>query len=90
MRTTIDLPDELFRQAKARAALRGISLKELITFWVERGLQAGDEPATRRRGARPLPAVIPPRGRSMPALTNEEIERVLDADDAGAEGGGAV
>ena len=31
MRTTIQLPDELFRTAKAHAALRGQSLKELFT-----------------------------------------------------------
>ena len=47
MRTTVDLPDELFRRAKAEAALRGRKLKDLI----EEGLQlvlsappAGDNP----------------------------------------------
>jgi hypothetical protein len=30
MRTTIDLPDTLFRRAKAEAALRGCHLKDLI------------------------------------------------------------
>ncbi len=30
MRTTIDLPDELFRRTKATAALRGMSLKEFV------------------------------------------------------------
>jgi hypothetical protein len=30
MRTTIDLPDPLFRRAKAEAALRGYHLKDLI------------------------------------------------------------
>jgi len=38
MRTTIDLPDDLFRQAKARAALSGIKLKDLIARYVERML----------------------------------------------------
>ena len=31
MRTTLDIPDELFRQIKARAALRGLKLKEYVT-----------------------------------------------------------
>ncbi len=31
MRTTIDLPDDLFRKLKSEAAIRGTSLKELIT-----------------------------------------------------------
>lgn len=30
MRTTVDLPDELLRQAKAEAALRGRKLKDLV------------------------------------------------------------
>jgi hypothetical protein len=35
MRTTVDLPDDLFRRTKALAALRGDSLKELIVRAVE-------------------------------------------------------
>jgi len=38
MKTTIDLPDPLFRQAKATAAYRGISLKSLISRAVEKEL----------------------------------------------------
>jgi hypothetical protein len=30
MRTTIDIPDELFREIKAKAALRGQKLKDLV------------------------------------------------------------
>jgi hypothetical protein len=41
MRTTIDLPDELLRQVKARAALDGLKLKDLITRYVEQGLRQG-------------------------------------------------
>jgi hypothetical protein len=36
MRTTIDLPDDLFRRAKSQAALRGRKLKDLV----EEGLRA--------------------------------------------------
>jgi hypothetical protein len=35
MKTTIDLPDPLFRRAKATAAVQGVSLKALITQAVE-------------------------------------------------------
>jgi len=38
MKTTIDLPDPLFRRAKATAAYRGVSLKTLITKAVENSL----------------------------------------------------
>jgi hypothetical protein len=36
MRTTIDIPDDLFRRAKSQAALRGRKLKDLV----EEGLRA--------------------------------------------------
>jgi hypothetical protein len=56
MRTTIDLPDDLFRLAKSEAALRGKKLKDLI----EEGLRAvvdktapGDEPV--QIAAKPKP-----------------------------------
>lgn len=41
MRTTLDLPDETFRQLKAQAALRGLKLKELVAQLIQRGLAAG-------------------------------------------------
>jgi len=38
MRTTIEIPDELLRQAKAHAALRGMKLKELVAEALEAAL----------------------------------------------------
>jgi plasmid stability protein len=40
MRTTLDLPDELMRHLKARAALEGRSLRDLTQDLIERGLRA--------------------------------------------------
>jgi len=51
MRTTLDLPDELMRHLKARAALEGRSLRDLVLELVTRGLQA---PAVM-----PAPAPLP-------------------------------
>ena len=48
MKTTLEMPDELFRRAKALAASRGMTLKQLVTEAVEQRLR-GDE----RRGRRP-------------------------------------
>lgn len=31
MKTTLEIPDEIFRKAKASAALRGIPLRQLVT-----------------------------------------------------------
>jgi predicted DNA binding CopG/RHH family protein len=38
MKTTIDLPDPLFRRVKATAAVNGLSLKSFITQAVEQSL----------------------------------------------------
>ena len=38
MKTTIDLPDPLFRRAKATAAVRGISMKALFTRAIEKDI----------------------------------------------------
>jgi len=40
MRTTIDLPDPLFREVKATAASRGLKLKEFIASALRGALQA--------------------------------------------------
>ena len=42
MRTTLDLPDELFRRVKATAAIKGTTLKELLMRYVENGLRQPD------------------------------------------------
>jgi len=46
MKTTLEMPDKLFRRAKATAAQRGQSLKQLVTVALEREL-AGPAPGTK-------------------------------------------
>jgi hypothetical protein len=55
VRTTIDLPDALFRRAKATAAVRGISLKNLVVSAVERETQSAAPPTAAKR--RPFPQI---------------------------------
>ncbi|MBI2893200.1 MAG: hypothetical protein HYY06_06575 [Deltaproteobacteria bacterium] len=45
MKTTIELPDRLFRSAKAAAAARGVSLKQYFTEAVERTLREREHPS---------------------------------------------
>lgn len=45
MKTTLEMPDALFRRAKTAAAKRGQSLKQLVTTALEREL-ANPAPAT--------------------------------------------
>lgn len=80
MRTTLDLPDPLFREVKARAAQSGLKLKELLTRNIEAGLRA-----------RPLPAAPLDRGpsadfrrafrRCPPGLSNAELQALIDDED---------
>jgi hypothetical protein len=42
MRTTVDIPDVLFRQAKAQAALRGLKLKDLVLKAIALELESPD------------------------------------------------
>lgn len=77
MRTTIDLPDQLLRRAKAAAALRGQKLKDLIASCVERGLEAPDAPMEVFGHHRPLPAFVPRTGGPIPSLSGAQVEELL-------------
>lgn len=48
MRTTIDLPDPLFRELKALAARRGASLKNVIQAAVEEEIRKTERKTGRR------------------------------------------
>ena len=80
MRTTIDLPDDLFRQAKARADQDGISFKKLLARFIRQGLDWSAQlgAASPRAERSELPIVRPTTGRPLPIYTNAELEQILD------------
>lgn len=80
MRTTVELPDPLLRRAKATAALRGMSLKRLFIFAVEREVDAPASRAMRGRNLK-FPLVRSKHPGSVP-LTSERVAELLDAEDA--------
>jgi hypothetical protein len=55
MRTTIDLPDPLFRKAKSIAAARGLTLKDFVINALER--ETRSEPAPARQSRSPFPLI---------------------------------
>lgn len=67
MRTTLDLPDPLFRQLKSRAALEGVSLKDLMARLLTAGMRSADASADRVSEG-PAPAVVAPRQPFVSAL----------------------
>ena len=79
MRTTVDLPDEIFRQAKAQAALQGMTFKDLIARFVAQGLRQGfqqTQKTERRRSEPPIARVA--TGRPLPVFSSAELHRILD------------
>jgi hypothetical protein len=81
MRTTVELPDPLFRELKARAAFEGRSLKALMRELLELGLR---QPVTLNarlsRTHSPLPSIS--TGAPFPLVTpsNADLFELLDAD----------
>lgn len=73
VRTTVDIPDELFRDLKLKSAREGVTLKRLIVKALEAHIH--DAPARQRRRIRgPL---IRCKSKKPIALTNAEIEDLL-------------
>ena len=72
MRTTVDLPDPLFRELKLLAAQRRVPLKDIIQEALVKELHGEFDPKVKIK--HPL---IPAKGRSPYNLTNKEIEDLL-------------
>lgn len=74
VRTTVDIPDVIYRQLKARAALQGCSVRQLIMRGVEAELK-GRQAAKKGHRVR-LPIIESKRRRPL-RLTNERINEIL-------------
>jgi hypothetical protein len=82
MRTTIDLPEDLLRRAKATAALRGIKMKDLIAELVGSGLRDLTGRETGRYGMHcPIPVTIPANVLTLKPLSSAETEAILMQED---------
>ena len=79
MRTTIDLPDDLARAAKIRAAERGETLKEMLTRAIAREVAAGVHADTRVRVELPLVAA---GTKPTVDVTSDDIAAALADDDS--------
>lgn len=73
MRTNIELPNELYRALKARAALSGVTMRDLVRRYLEQRLKQPGVPSDTRPGQRqPPPVVIAPQGVPTPALSRAD------------------
>jgi hypothetical protein len=73
MRTTVDIPDRLYRRLKARGAGEGRSVRALILQGVERVL-AASPPAASRKVALPI---VPSKKPGTLRLNNARIYDVI-------------
>ena len=74
MRTTVDIPDPIYRQLKSRAALQGCSVKQLILHGVETELNG--EPGKQNKTRISLP-LIKSRQPGRLRLSNKTINEIL-------------
>jgi hypothetical protein len=76
MKTTIEIPEPLFRQAKAKAAMDGLTLRDLFV----RGLQlAVQTPSTTPKQRATFPLIH--AAKSAPRLTDEQVYAALNTDE---------
>lgn len=76
MRTTLEIPDALFKRAKLKAVHEGMALKDVINRALERDLMsASDETKTRRTRANQLFAALDQARNTQPVgrLNRDEI-----------------
>lgn len=86
MRTTIDLPDPLFREVKIRAVQQGVTLKDLVAKYIEAGLRGQSAPvpaAQRQRPPLPVAIRLDPAKPPTQALSNKELSSLLEDEDLG-------
>jgi hypothetical protein len=81
MRTTLDLPDPLMREVKARAALEGVKLKDYFAKIVQAALQRPvGVPAT--TGRSPVPVFHRANAKPIASMSNAQLNALMDAEDA--------
>ena len=79
MRTSIDIPDPLFRHLKAKAALEGSTLRDLVLKLVQRGLSSSNSAAPGPT-ASDLPSISlgAPMALSAEHLSNANLSALAD------------
>jgi len=79
VKTTIDLPDELFREVKATAARRGIALRELVRQALVEKLSQQEALYQVRDAPRwPVPPLDPPLSHEEASLIDKAIENAFE------------
>lgn len=75
MRTTIDIPDETYRELKVKAAREGKPLREIVLHALEQELSSPQTQPKRKKLALPIIKSTQP---GTLHLTNEQIYEIID------------
>lgn len=79
MKTTLEIPDPLFRKIKSTAAMKGVTLKEFFTEAVKEKLEP---PKTKSSGWRSVTGILPKAAaKEIDAVVNALDFRTIDAED---------
>ena len=70
MKTTLEIPDGLFREAKARAAVTGTKLKDLVADGLQLALAGATPRKTPRRVSFPIIKATP----GAPVITRQMVD----------------
>ena len=73
MKTTLEIPDTVFKQIKARAALEGIKLKDIVADALDLYLRSPREVSKAKGNQCPFPIV---RGKGGPLLRKLNAEAI--------------
>jgi hypothetical protein len=79
MKTTLEIPDALFKRVKARAAMKGLKLKDVVASALNSYLTQPE--TTRQEGRCPFPLVRGKGGPLLKKMSNATIARLEEEED---------
>lgn len=78
MKTTLEIPDDLYRQAKVQAAHENRKMKDLVTEGLRLVLGLTKKTSSRQLRRMAKAPVTIRRGNVIPALSNDEMAKLLE------------
>ena len=78
MKTTLEIPDDLYRQAKVQAAHENRKMKDLVTEGLRLVLGLTNKTSSHHLRRMTKAPVTIRRGNVIPALSNDEMAKLLE------------